>query len=95
VRQVCSRELEGLGRLGLVLVDLPGVLVVTARLELLEAVLVLLFLGLAWCVVVGCHLVLSCSQVPVCGPGLSIGPTRIEPTCSSMLQVRVTAQIVH
>src|SRR3954451_8282273 len=55
VRQVGAGELEGLACLSLVLVDLPGVLVVPTSLELLEPVLVLLFLGLARCVVIGCH----------------------------------------
>src|SRR4051812_8359989 len=73
VRQVRAGELEGLGGFRLVLVDLPGVLVVTARLELLEAVLVLLFLGLPRCVVVGCHSFSPAPKSPVV-PGCSVGP---------------------
>src|SRR6478735_1944126 len=81
VREVSAGKLEGLGCFGLVLVDLPGVLVVTPRLELFEAVLVLLFLGLPRCVVVGCH---SFSPAPK-----SQWFSRPAPV------VRVTAQIVH
>ena len=55
VGQVRARQLERLGGLGLVLVDLAGVLVVAARLELLDALLGLVFLALARCVVVGRH----------------------------------------
>src|SRR3954465_13074406 len=55
VREVRARQLEGLGRLGLVLVDLAGVLVVTARLELFDALLGLVFLVLARCVVISRH----------------------------------------
>lgn len=42
VRQVRTGQLEGLGSLDLVLVDLAGVLVVSPALEFLDAVLVLL-----------------------------------------------------
>ena len=55
VGQVGTRELEGLGRLGLVLVDLAGVLVVPASLELLDALLAGLVVGLARSVVVSSH----------------------------------------
>ena len=55
VGEVGAGQLERLGGLGLVLVDLAGVLVVTARLELFDALLGLVFLGLARGVVVGRH----------------------------------------
>src|SRR6059058_706155 len=60
VREVGTGQLEGLGRLGLVLVDLPGVLVVPASLELLETLLALVFLALARSVVVSCHVPSPC-----------------------------------
>ena len=60
VREVGAGQLEGLGGLGLVLVDLAGVLVVPPRLELLDALFALVFLGLARCVVVSCHVLSPC-----------------------------------
>src|SRR5262245_16488968 len=55
VREVSAGQLEGLGGFRLVLVDLPGVLVVTTRLEFFDALFGLVFLVLARCVVVGGH----------------------------------------
>ncbi|SPD86602.1 protein of unknown function [Micropruina glycogenica] len=55
VRQVRAGQLEGLGSLDLVLVDLAAVLVVAAGLEFFDAVFAL-FVGLPRSVVVGCHL---------------------------------------
>src|SRR4051794_11905926 len=55
VRQVRTRKLEGLGRFGLVLVDLAGVLVVASSLQLFDALFGLVFLTLARCVVVRRH----------------------------------------
>src|SRR4029079_5620555 len=55
VREVGSWQFEGLGRLGLVLVDVAGVLVMPTRLELFDALFGLVFLVLARCVVIGGH----------------------------------------
>ena len=55
VAEVRTGELEALGRLGLVLVDLARVLVGAPCLQLLEGVLVQLVVGLARRVVVGRH----------------------------------------
>src|SRR3954449_4722608 len=69
VRQVCAGELEGLGRLGLVLVDLAGVLVVATSLELFDALFGLVFFTLAWCVVVSRHVSsLPSAVLHVCHP---------------------------
>src|SRR6478609_1523299 len=57
--QVCARELEALGLLGLVDVDARGALVDATALELLDGVLGQLVVRLARCVVVGCHFRLS------------------------------------
>src|SRR3954452_9903340 len=64
--QVGTRQLEGLGRLGLVLVDLAGVLVVPTRLELFDALFGLVFLVLARCVVVSRHSWCSLSPTRTC-----------------------------
>src|SRR4051794_36077605 len=83
VREVGAGQLERLRGLGLVLVDLAGVLVVTTGLELLDAVFVELFVGLAWGVVVSRHLVprrhLSCP-----GSAGSADGQRMCTTCGSV-----------
>src|SRR4051794_17894595 len=55
VGEVRAGKLEGLGGFRLVLVHLPGVLVVPASLELLQAFFALVLLVLARSVVVSCH----------------------------------------
>jgi hypothetical protein len=64
VGEVGTRQLEGLCSLGLVLVDLARVLLVPTRLELFDAVLGLLFFGLARCVVIGSHQISLCAEQP-------------------------------
>jgi hypothetical protein len=75
VRQVGTGKLERFGGLGLVLVDLAGVLVVAASLELLDALFGLFVLVLAWCVVVSRH---DGSPLPLTGrlPHWSCGAAR-------------------
>src|SRR4051794_9813454 len=89
VGEVGARQLERLRGLGLVLVDLAGVLVVTTGLELLDAVFVELLVGLAWGVVVSRHLVprrhLSQAFVPgicrFCGWAAHVYHMRVDPRC--------------
>ena len=64
VGQVGTGQLERLGRLGLVLVDLAGVLVVASRLQLFDALFALVVVVLARCVVVSRHFLLQ-RGVPV------------------------------
>src|SRR4029079_2781768 len=60
VGEVGTGKLERLSAVRLGLVDLAGVLVVPPSLELLDALFALLFVGLAWCVVVRCHVSSPC-----------------------------------
>src|SRR4029450_2659538 len=64
MREICARKLECFRRLGLVFVYLSGVLIVTASLELFDAVFIQFFIGLARGVVIGRHLCLSRAQKP-------------------------------
>src|SRR5829696_2590139 len=64
VGEVRAWKLEGFGRLGLVFVNLAGVLVVTASLELFDAVFIQFFVGLARGVVIGRHLCLPGPEKP-------------------------------
>jgi hypothetical protein len=58
MREVGARKLECFRRLGLVFVNLSGVLIVAASLELFDAVFIQFFIGLARGVVIGRHLCL-------------------------------------
>jgi hypothetical protein len=62
--KVCARKLECFRRLGLVFVYLSGVLIVTASLQLFDAVFVQFFFGLARGVVIGRHLCLPGLEKP-------------------------------
>src|SRR5215203_1693132 len=64
VGEVRAWKFEGFGRLGLVFVNLAGVLVVTASLELFDAVFIQFFIGLARGVVIGRHLCLPGPEKP-------------------------------
>src|SRR6188472_3388528 len=64
MREVCARKLECFRRLGLVFVYLSGVFIVTAGLELFNAVFVQFFFGLARGVVIGRHLCLPGLEKP-------------------------------
>src|SRR5215208_6396424 len=64
VGEIRAWKLEGFGRLGLVFVNLAGVLVVTASLELFDAVFIQFFVGLARGVVIGRHLCLPGLESP-------------------------------
>jgi hypothetical protein len=62
--EVRAGKLKGFRRLGLVFVNLPGVLIVAASFEFLNAVFAEFFIGLARGVVIGRHLCLSRAQKP-------------------------------
>jgi hypothetical protein len=64
VREVCAWKLKCFCRLRLVFVNLPRVLIVTASLELFDAVFVQFFVGLARGVVIGRHLCLPGPEKP-------------------------------
>src|SRR4029453_11831670 len=64
VGEVRAGKLKRFSRLGLVFVDLPRVLIVTASLELFDAVFIQFFIGLARAVVIGCHLCLLGLEKP-------------------------------
>ena len=73
MRKIGSRQLKRLRGLGFVLVDLAGVLLVATRLELLDAVFGLLFLGLAGGVVIGSHqLSILCVTIGAIVPHLRV-----------------------
>jgi hypothetical protein len=62
--KVGAGKLKRLRRLGLVFVYLSGVLIVTASLELFNAVFIQFFIGLARGVVIGRHLCLPGPEKP-------------------------------
>ena len=64
VREIRAGKLKCFRRFGLVFVDLPGVLIVAASLELFDAVFVQFFIGLARGVVIGRHLCLPGPEKP-------------------------------
>src|SRR4029453_167120 len=64
MREVCARKLECFRCLGLVFLYFSGVFIVTAGLELFDAVFVQFFFGLARGVVIGRHLCLPGLEKP-------------------------------
>src|SRR4051794_1771293 len=105
VRQVRTRKLEGLCGFRLVLVDLAGVLVVAASLQLFDALFGLVFVTLAGRVVVRRHVSHSSRPFPCCacqapscrafraigrGGLCTIGPASDTPTTDARNEHQVT-----